>query len=120
MTGAPPLQQLGDVSLNLLGRSGGSKARDDLALAVHQEFRKAPVDVTPDEPALLRLQPRIGRVCRLPIHVNLRERGKVHAVAEPALLAGDDSIEGEVNASHDNDILTVTVPKARPKTVAVQ
>lgn len=120
MTGAPPLQQLGDVSLNLLGRGGGSKARDGLALAVHQEFRKAPVDVTPDEPALLRLQPRIGRVCHLPIHVNLRERGEVHAVAEPALPVGDDSIEGEVSVSYDKRILTVTVPKAKPKTVSMQ
>lgn len=120
MTGAPPLQQLGDVSLNLLGRSGGSKARHDLALAVHREFRKVSADVAPDEPALLRLQPRVGRVCRLAIHVGLRERGEVHAVAEPALLAGDDSIEDEVSASYDNGILTVTAPKAKPKTVSVQ
>lgn len=33
---------------------------------------------------------------------------------------GDDSIESEVSVSNDKRILTVTVPKAKPKTVAVQ
>ncbi len=33
---------------------------------------------------------------------------------------GDDSIEDEVSASCDNGILTVIVPKAKPKTVSVQ
>lgn len=33
---------------------------------------------------------------------------------------GDDSIEGEVSVSYDKRILTVTVPKAKPKTVSMQ
>src|ERR1700722_20086977 len=74
-------QQAFNLACHRLGLGGGSEPLNNIALAVYEEFCEVPFDgLGAEDAVLLALQEPVQRMSGWPVHVDLGEHWKAHAV----------------------------------------
>ena len=96
------------MSLDFFGGHGGSKARDYVAITVHQKLREVPFDFAAKKAALLLFQVSVQRMLALAVDLDFGKLREGHVVIQPAeaddLSLGAGSLIAELVAGEVEDL----------------